>query len=80
MTLWDQQSTSLVEWRLSEGTTEDDRTVYCDVQMPLAQGRELLQSESALRESNTHPTHSRIFERMQYELSISIDINESSPT
>jgi hypothetical protein len=25
------------------GMTDDDDTVYCDVQMPLAQGRELLQ-------------------------------------
>ena len=25
------------------GVTDDDDTVYCDVQMPLAQGSELLQ-------------------------------------
>lgn len=29
----------------------DDDTVYCDVQMPVAQGRELLQVVSALRDS-----------------------------
>lgn len=37
------------------GMTDDDDTVYCDVQMPLAQGRDLLQLVSTLRESNAHP-------------------------
>lgn len=32
--------------------TDDDDTVHCDVQMPLAQGRELLQLVITLRESN----------------------------
>ena len=58
------------------GMTDDDDTVYCDIQMPLAQGRELL----LLRESNAHPTLNRVFERMQRELSSSIDIVESPPT
>lgn len=30
---------------------DDDDTVYCDIQMPLAQGRELLDLVNALRES-----------------------------
>ncbi len=47
------------------GMTEDDDTVYCDVQMPLEQGRELLQLVTTLRESNAHPTLNRVFERMQ---------------
>lgn len=50
------------------GMTDDDDTVYCDVQMPLAQGRELLQIVTALRESNAHPNLDRVFERMQREL------------
>ena len=56
------------------GMTDDDDTVYCDVQMPLAPGRELLQLVSTLRESNAHPALNRVFERIQYELSTSIDI------
>ncbi|WP_122677334.1 hypothetical protein [Pseudomonas viridiflava] len=56
------------------GMTDDDDTVYCDVQMPLAQGRELLKLVSTLKESNAHPALNRVFERMQYELTTSIDI------
>lgn len=62
------------------GMKSDDDTVYCDVQMPLAQGKELLHLLSTLRESNTHPTLNRVFEQMQYELSTSIDIVENPPT
>ena len=62
------------------GMTDDDDTVYCDIQMPLAQGRELLQLVKTLRESNVHPTLNRVFERMQDELSTSIDIIENPPT
>jgi hypothetical protein len=62
------------------GMKNNDDTVYCDVQMPLAQGKELLHLLSTLRESNTHPTLNRVFEQMQYELSTSIDIVENPPT
>ena len=62
------------------GMTDDDDNVYCDVQMPLAQGKELLHLLSTLRESNPHPTLNRVFEQMQYELSTSIDIVENPPT
>lgn len=62
------------------GITDDDDTVYCDVQMSLAQGRELLQLVSALRESKAHSTLDRVLERMQDELSASIDIVENPPT
>ena len=62
------------------GITDDDDTVYCDVQMPFAQGRELLQLITALRESDAHPSLDRVFEHMQYELSTSIDIVENPPT
>lgn len=34
---------------------QDDDTVYCDIQKPLAQGRELLELVNALRESRAHP-------------------------
>lgn len=62
------------------GMKNDDDTVYCDVQMPLAQGRELLQLVSTLRDSKAHPTLDRVFELMQYELSTSIDIIGDPPT
>lgn len=62
------------------GMADDDDTVYCDVQMPLAQGRELLQLLSTLRESKAYPTLNRVFEHMQAELSTSIDIIENPPT
>lgn len=61
------------------GMTDDDDTVYCDIQMPLAQGRELLLLVTTLRESNAHPTLNRIFERIEDELSTSIDIIEDAP-
>lgn len=44
------------------GMTDDD-TVYCDIQMPLSQGQELLQIVSTLRESKAHPALNRVFER-----------------
>ncbi|WP_236168476.1 hypothetical protein [Pseudomonas atacamensis] len=47
---------------------------------PVAQGRELLQLASTLRESKAHPTLDRVFERMQHELSTSIAIFENPPT
>ncbi len=31
------------------GMTDDDDTVYCDIQMPLAKGKELLQLLSTLK-------------------------------
>lgn len=62
------------------GMTDDNDTVYCDIQMPLAQGRELLQLVSTLRDSKAHPTLDRVFELMQYELSTSVDIIENPPS
>ncbi|VVO45232.1 hypothetical protein [Pseudomonas fluorescens] len=59
---------------------ENDDTVYCDIQMPVAQGRELLQLVSTLRESKAYPSLDRVFEHMQDELSTSIDIVENPPT
>ncbi|WP_032900648.1 MULTISPECIES: hypothetical protein [Pseudomonas] len=62
------------------GMTDDGDTVYCDVQMPLAQGRELPQLVNTLRESKAHPTLDRVFEHMQDELSTSIDFVENPTT
>lgn len=59
---------------------DEDDTVYCDIQMPLAQGRELLDLVNALRDSNAHPNLDKVFEHMQDELSMSIDILENPPT
>ncbi|VVM47494.1 hypothetical protein [Pseudomonas fluorescens] len=54
-----------------------DDTVYCDVQMPVAHGRELLQVVSALRNSGAHPNLDTVFAHMQLELTMSIDIVEN---
>lgn len=59
---------------------DSDDTVYCDIQMPVAQGRELLTLVNVLRESKAHPSLDRVFEHMQYELSTSINIVENPPT
>ncbi|WP_046485284.1 hypothetical protein [Pseudomonas veronii] len=59
---------------------QDDDKVYCDIQMPLAQGRELLELVNALRESKAHPRLEKVFEHMQDELSSSIDFVENPST
>jgi hypothetical protein len=59
---------------------EDDNTVYCNVQMSLARGKELLQLVTALRESGSHPNLDMVFARMQFELTMTIDIVEHPPT
>lgn len=40
---------------------DDDDTVYCDIQMPVAQGRELLELVNKLRESKTYPSLDTVF-------------------
>lgn len=59
---------------------EDDDTVYCNVQMSLASGKELLQLVTALRESESHPNLDTAFACMQFELKMTIDIVEHPPT
>ena len=59
---------------------ENDDTVYCNVQMSLASGKELLQLVTALRESGSHPKLDTVFARMQFELTMTIDIVEHPPT
>lgn len=56
-----------------------DDTVYCDAQMPIAQARELLQLVTALYESRAHPGLETVFENIQRELTMSIDIVENPP-
>jgi len=62
------------------GMTDDDDTVYCDIQMPVAEGRELLQLVNTLRDSKAYPRLDKVFEHMQYELSTTIDIVDNPPT
>lgn len=59
---------------------EDEDTVYCNVQMSLASGKELLHLLTALRESGSHPNLDSVFARMQFELTMTIDIVEQPPT
>lgn len=59
---------------------QDDDTACCDIQMPLAQGRELLELVNALRESKAHPRLDKVFEHMQDELDTSIDVVDNPPT
>ena len=61
-------------------THEDDDTVYCNVQRSLASGKELLQLVTALRESGSYPKLDVVFTRMQFELTMTIDIVEHPPT
>jgi hypothetical protein len=56
---------------------DDDDTVYCDVRMPVVQGRELLQLVNGLRDSGGHPNLDTVFAHMQLELTMAIDIVES---
>ncbi|KQM52173.1 hypothetical protein ASE80_26295 [Pseudomonas sp. Leaf15] len=57
-----------------------DDIVYCDIQMPLVQGRELLQLANTLRNSKGYPNLEKVFENIPYELITSIDIIESPPS
>ncbi|MCU0091486.1 hypothetical protein N8H72_16050 [Pseudomonas koreensis] len=58
---------------------EKDDTVYCNIRMPVAQGRQLLQIVNALRESEALPSLDRVFQDMQSELSMSIE-NVDNPS
>ena len=42
----------------------DDDMVRCDVQMPVAQSRELLQLVTMLRDSGAHPSLDKVFAHM----------------
>lgn len=55
-------------------------TVYCDVQMPGAQGIELLKLVTKLRLSGDHPNLDRVFQHMQTELEGSINCLVDAPS
>ncbi|OJT48404.1 hypothetical protein [Pseudomonas moraviensis] len=57
----------------------DDHRAYCSVQMPVAQGRELLQVVNSLRDSGAYPNLDTVFAHMQFELKMSIAIVEKPP-
>ncbi|WP_122285882.1 hypothetical protein [Pseudomonas syringae group genomosp. 3] len=51
-------------------------TVYCNIQMPMAQGQEFLRLISELRASGTHPALESVFKEIQSELGSSIEFVE----
>lgn len=55
----------------------DDDTVYCDVQMPVTQGRELLRLVNDLRDSGGHPNLDTVFARMLLELEMATETVEN---
>ncbi|MBD8617026.1 hypothetical protein IFT69_25300 [Pseudomonas putida] len=58
---------------------DDADTVYCDIQMPLLQGKEFLQLVATIKASGTHPNLEGIFADIEYELTNSIDFVENPP-
>jgi hypothetical protein len=55
------------------GMMDEDDTVYCNLQMPLAKGTELLELITKLREAGDHPTLDAVFQQMQDELIDSVE-------
>ncbi|HDS0940103.1 TPA: hypothetical protein QDZ12_003379 [Pseudomonas putida] len=51
-------------------------TVYCSIQMPIAQGRELLELFAKLRASGAHPSLESVFKEAQGELEMSIEFEQ----
>lgn len=51
-------------------------TVYCSIQMPMAQGRELLELIAKLCASGAHPSLESVFKQAQGELEMSIEYVE----
>ncbi|MBB3271400.1 hypothetical protein FHW75_002555 [Pseudomonas sp. OG7] len=51
-------------------------TVYCSIQMPMAQGRELLELLVKLRTSGAHPSLESVFQEAEGELEMSIEFVE----
>lgn len=48
-------------------------TVYCNVQMPMAQGYELMELITKLRASGAYPALEAVFDEIQSELGSSIE-------
>lgn len=57
-------------------TRDTKDTVYCNVQMPMAKGRELSRLVAELRASGSYPGLDAVFEEIQYELDTSIEFVE----
>lgn len=51
-------------------------TVYCSIQMPMSQGRELLELIAKLLASGEHPSLDSAFKEAQGELEMSIEFVE----
>lgn len=51
-------------------------TVYCNIQMPMAQGRKLSQLVAELQASGNHPKLDSVFQEIQHELNSSIEFVE----
>lgn len=52
---------------------DDDDPLYCNLQMPLAVGTELLELIAKLRETGDHPNLDTVFRQMQDELTDSME-------
>lgn len=50
--------------------------VYCSIQMPMSQGRELLKLLGKLRASGAHPFLNSVFKEAEEELAMSIEFVE----
>jgi hypothetical protein len=55
---------------------DDKDTVYCSIQMPIAQGRELLELFAKLRATGAHPSLESVFQEAEGELEMSIEFVE----
>lgn len=55
------------------GTMDDDDTVYCNLQIPLATGTELLELITKLREAGDHLNLDTVFRQMQDDLTASME-------
>lgn len=55
---------------------DDKDTVYCNIQMPMAQGRELLKLFATLRASGDHPSLESVLKEAEGELEMSIEFVE----
>ena len=54
------------------GTTDEDDTVYCNLQMPLATGAELLELITKLRQAGDYPNLDTVFRQIKDELTDSV--------
>ena len=57
-------------------TRDAKDTVYCSIQMPIAQGRELLELFAKLRSSGAHASLDSVLKEAEGELEMSIEFVE----